>query len=173
MHCPRCGQRQNSDEIRFCTKCGLEIGDVKDLLAPELRQTNLQRKSELNKARRQGMIMIFSSFALIIIFAGLQEFFPLPKIIALVLLLFMIGGAFRASMPSLFTGKNLAKSKVDLPEDSLEINKLKDEQFSDKSLPEAEYRPPINYSTKQFDTNELVAPLSVTENTTRNLEKEF
>ena len=53
MHCPRCGHQQNSDEIRFCTKCGLEISDVKELLAPERRQKKANRKDEINRATRR------------------------------------------------------------------------------------------------------------------------
>ncbi len=173
MHCPRCGQQQNLEETRFCTKCGLEIGDVKELLAPELRQTRLQRKNALDKARQQGAITIFSSFALIIIFAGLREFYPLPKFIALIFLLFMIGGAFRAAMPSLFGGKFSADDNDDLPERDLETGKLSGEQIYGKYLPEAEYRPGVNFGTRKFDTNELIAPPSVTEETTRNLDKEL
>ncbi|CAN5161071.1 hypothetical protein BH20ACI1_BH20ACI1_21990 [soil metagenome] len=174
MHCPRCGHQQNSDEIRFCTKCGLEIGDVKDLLAPELRQTKAQRKSELNKATRQGMIMIFSGFVVILILAILRDFFTVPKsLFAVAVLIFIIGGAIRMSLPSLFGGNNLAESKDDLPQHDLETNKSTGEQFSDKSLPEAEFHPPVDFGTKKFDTNELFAPSSVTEDTTKKLEKEF
>ena len=79
MHCPRCGQLQNSDEIRFCTKCGLEIGDVKELLAPQIRKSEAQRKSENKKAARQAMIMIFSGFVVILILAILRDFVAVPK----------------------------------------------------------------------------------------------
>ncbi len=174
IHCPRCGNRQNSDEVNFCTKCGLQISDVKELLAPELRQTKEKGKSELIKARRQGAMIIFSSFALIIVFAGLREFFPLPKFIALIFLLFMIGGAFRASMPSFFSGKVSANDDDDdVSERDLETSKLSSEQFPAKTLPEAEFRPPVDFGAKVYDTNELVPRSSVTEGTTRNLKKEF
>ncbi len=171
MHCPKCGHQQSSDKIRFCTKCGLEMSNVKNLLAPELRITKENRKSEANKARRQGMIMMFSGFTLIIIFAALSEFFPLPKAFALLMLLFMVGGAFRMSMPSLFRNNDLAESDNDLPESDFEIDKLASGQVLEKSLPEAEYRPPVNFGKQNFDTNELVSPSSVTENTTKLLKK--
>ena len=173
MHCPRCGHQQNSDEIRFCTKCGLEMSDVKELLAPALRETKTKRKSEINKATRQGLMMIFSGFVLILILAILRDFFTVTKsLFAVSVLIFIIGGAIRMSMPSLFGGNDLTKSD-DLPESDLETNKLPGEQFFGKSLSEAEYRPPVNFSAKKYDTNELVTPSSVTEVTTRNLEKEF
>lgn len=173
MHCPRCGHQQNSDEISFCTKCGLEIGNVKELLTPELRKTTEKRKEEIKKARRQGTIMIFSSFAFIILFAAVREFFPLPNFIALIALLFMVGGAFRASMPSLFDTNISSKENTDLPENDLKTDKLSGKQIPARSLPEAEYHPPIDFRTKTLDTNDLVAPSSVTEGTTKLLEKEL
>ena len=171
MHCPRCGHQQNSDNIRFCTKCGLEISDVKELLTSEPGKT--KEKQERIKARRQGMIIIFASFAFIIIFAGLREFYPLPKFIALLALLVMIGGAFRASMPALFGTNSLSKEFDDLPDEDLETGKLAGGNLSNKSLPEAEFRPSPDFETRTFDTNELKVPVSVTENTTRELKKEI
>ena len=174
MHCPQCGQQQNSDEIRFCTKCGLEVGDVKELLAPELREVKAKRKSEVNKATRQAMIMIFSGFAVILILAILRDFVAIPKsLFAISVLIFIIGGAIRMAMPSLFGSKNLKEIKDDSLEYSAETNELQSAQFPAKSLPEAQYHAPVNFGAKNFDTNDLAAPPSVTENTTRKLEKEF
>jgi hypothetical protein len=173
MHCPRCGHQQNSDKISFCTKCGLEISDVKELLTSELSESKANRKSEIIKARKQGMIMIFSSFAFIILFAAVREFYPLPKFIALIGLLFMVGGAFRMSMASLFSSNNSSKESVDLPENDFETDKLSGGQVSDKSLPEAEYRPPLDFETRKFDTNDLATPASVTEHTTKHLKEKL
>ena len=174
MHCPRCGFQQTSDEIRFCTKCGLEISDVKDLLAPNKVQTKAQRKSANNKAARQGLMLIFSGFILILILAILRDFYTIPQsLFAVAVLIFIIGGAIRMALPSLAGGKSSTKNEDDWRESDLETNKLSGGQSFDKILPEAEYRPPINFGAANYDTNELVAPVSVTEATTRNLEKEF
>ncbi len=172
MHCPRCGHRQNSDAIRFCTKCGLKIGDVKELLAPELSQTKSKRKSEIRRATRQGMIMIFSGFAVILILAMLRDFITVPKsLFALTVLIFMIGGAIRKSFPFLFSRNNLTESADKSSTGNLETSKLSGAQFSGKTLPEAEYRPPLDLGKQNFDTSELVLPSSVTENTTKLLKK--
>ncbi len=174
MHCPRCGQQQTSDEIRFCTKCGLEISDVKDLLAPETVQTKTQRKRANNKAARQGMMLVFSGFILILILAILRDFVTIPKsLFAVTVLIFIIGGAIRMSLPSLFGGNDVKENKDDWRERNLETNELPNGQIFDKSLPEAEYRQPLNFGATKYDTNELVAPASVTEDTTRRLAKEI
>lgn len=174
MHCPRCGYQQNSDEMRFCAKCGFELSGVKELLAPELRETKAERKRKVHKAQRQGFAMILFGLVVIMILAILRDFFSIPKsVITASVLIFMIGGMIRMVSPYIFGGNNATERKPDSPEDVLETSKLNSEQISDKSLPEAEYRPPINFGTKKFDTNELVSPSSVTEETTRKLEKEF
>ncbi len=33
MYCPKCSQQQASDEVRFCSRCGFQLGVVKELLA--------------------------------------------------------------------------------------------------------------------------------------------
>jgi hypothetical protein len=150
----------------------LEISNVKELLTPELGETKEKRKSKIIKARKQGLIIMFSSFALIILFAAVREFYPLPKFIALIALLFMVGGAFRTSTASLFGTNNSTKEKTDPPENDLETSKLAGGQVSDKVLPEAEYHPPLDFETRKFDTNEL-APTSVTESTTKHLKEKL
>src|SRR5215211_3863779 len=32
MHCPRCGQQQISDQTKFCSRCGFQLGLVGELL---------------------------------------------------------------------------------------------------------------------------------------------
>jgi len=32
MHCPKCGQQQVSDEMRFCSRCGFALGIVTELI---------------------------------------------------------------------------------------------------------------------------------------------
>lgn len=32
MHCPRCGQQQVSDQTKFCSRCGFQLGLVAELL---------------------------------------------------------------------------------------------------------------------------------------------
>lgn len=46
MHCPRCGQQQVSEEIKFCSRCGLPLGVVSEVVAQGGYLTEL---SELQK----------------------------------------------------------------------------------------------------------------------------
>ncbi|MBS1795680.1 MAG: hypothetical protein JSS81_17630 [Acidobacteria bacterium] len=176
MHCPRCGHRQNSDEIRFCTKCGLEIGEVKELLtAPARRETAERRRNARNKANRQGMMMVFAGFAVIILLAILRDFVTVPKaFFALAVLVFIIGGAVRMAMPSLFGDNDSKDARDDSRADDLDTNRLPHAQTFDNALPEAEYRPPLDRGAKDYDTAKLArVPASVTEETTKSLREEI
>jgi len=33
MYCPKCSQIQTEDGLRFCSRCGFQLGVVKELLA--------------------------------------------------------------------------------------------------------------------------------------------
>jgi uncharacterized membrane protein YvbJ len=50
MHCPRCGHQQKLEKTSFCTKCGLEMSDVKELLTSEQSEKKEKRKSEIKKS---------------------------------------------------------------------------------------------------------------------------
>src|SRR4051812_16654898 len=51
MHCPNCGQQQVSNETKFCSRCGMPLGLVADVLAnggylpqlAQLEQINLKK----------------------------------------------------------------------------------------------------------------------------------
>lgn len=173
MHCPQCGQQQNSDKIRFCTKCGLDLSEVKDLLTFGAKE-KIKRKNAQNKAVRQGFVMIIAGLAIAMILGALHENVYIPKIaIILPLVFFMLGGVLRMVLPVFSGESNLEGEKNDSFINDLKTSKLKGEQISEKKLPEAEFSPPLEFSVKKYDTNELAAPPSVIEETTRQLEKEF
>jgi hypothetical protein len=49
MHCPGCGQQQVSNETKFCSRCGMPLGVVAEVLVhggflPQLQQLNQKRK---------------------------------------------------------------------------------------------------------------------------------
>ncbi len=174
MHCPRCGYQQNSDEIHFCTKCGLAISNVKELLAPEIHGIKKKRKSANNKALRQGLAMMLFGFVMITMLAILRDHLDIPKsFITISALVFCIGGVIRMCAPYLFGANSFADGKADLSRHNLETSKLSGGKISGKTLPEAEFHPLINLGANNFDTSELIPISSVTEVTTRELEKNF
>ena len=170
MHCPQCGHKQNSGDTSFCSKCGLEISEIKELLNSGSVRSKSEIERKRRKATKQGMIMIFSGLGLLMILAALRDTFSIPKVVILLtFIILMLGGVFRMIL-SLFSDETEVSEKTD---NISRTQELTGEQNSNKSLPEAEYRPPLDFETKTFDTNELAKPTSVTENTTKHLKEKL
>ena len=84
MHCPSCGQQQISNDTKFCSRCGLPLGIVSEVLMnggylPQLAELN--KRSTTLYTRKNGVV--FSVFWFI---------FWVP------ILTWMLGGVFGAEM---------------------------------------------------------------------------
>ena len=102
MYCPNCGQQQVSDEMRFCSRCGLALSGLPEWLAgnrvPLVRRE--EPRSEPMSPRRKGMrraakLMFFSGVLFPIFLAisiGVDEGGPLaiPFILFFVSLVMML-----------------------------------------------------------------------------------
>lgn len=72
MYCPRCGQQQVSDEMRFCSRCGFALGVVRELLAGggELvrreAEAQVAQPSPALKGMRKGVWIMLSGVPLTI-----------------------------------------------------------------------------------------------------------
>lgn len=170
MHCPQCGHGQNSDEISFCTKCGFEISDVKILLNSKSGETKAERQNERRKAAIQGFVMVMVGLGLVVILSALREFFSIPKfVIYLPFIFLMIGGVLKMALPFLSDTSNSTKGKTDSFANNPETGKFSGNQVSGKSLPAGQIQSPISFGENKYNTNELLVPISVTEETTRQL----
>jgi hypothetical protein len=172
MHCPQCGQEQTSDKIRFCTKCGFALTDVKEILVPGSRKKNSQKK--LVRSITQGMALIIFGLISSMLFAILHELNMVPKSFAKIsVLVFFVLGMIRMGLPFITGENSLPAKKVTSLEPDAATDNLIETSFSGKSLPEAQYSPPINFAAKNYGTAELASTPSVTENTTKLLKKEL
>lgn len=71
MHCPGCGQQQVSNETKFCSRCGLPLGIVSDVLAhggylPQLAELNKKKKSLWTRKNGLAFSLIWFLFFLFI-----------------------------------------------------------------------------------------------------------
>lgn len=170
MYCPSCGQQQASEEMRFCSRCGLALSGLAEWLAgnrmPLLRQEQplVEPMSPRRKGiRRAAKLMFFSGVLFPIFLAisiGVDEGGPLaiPFILFFVSLVMML-------YARLFSDKY---SPQGLPT-AAQTTTLGQNQTRG-SLP-----PPTNIPAsgrQHVRTNELYQPPSVTENTTRLLDNE-
>jgi len=73
MFCPRCGHQTISDDLRFCSYCGLKLGVVKASLA-EYDDTPVTASSSPRLPRQRdiniGVILMFAGAALASFVAG-------------------------------------------------------------------------------------------------------
>ena len=178
MHCPGCGQQQISNETKFCSRCGLPLGVVAEVLVhggylPQLAEIN--KPAETIYTRKNGVVFSIFWFIFFVpflasIFGGVFNIEIMGELLALIgvfggLMIFifslvylkkpskMIHPAFYsqpASNPGLYPPTNAA-----LP--------------PPQSVPASVYAAPQTGSWR--DTNDL-QPTSVTEGATKLLEKD-
>src|SRR5918911_536815 len=102
MFCPQCGQRQISNEARFCSACGFPLNVVTELLTnggqlpwrPPATGVGL---SPRQRGIRQGALMMLSTILVVPLLAilGVSLFHMPGQIVALAAIGLPIGGFLR------------------------------------------------------------------------------
>ena len=171
MYCPNCGQQQISEEMRFCSRCGLALSGLAEWLTggrlPVKRPDDQQvaASSPRRKGiRRAAKIMFFSGvlFPIFLVFSiAVEEGGPMviPFLVFFVGLVMML-------YARLFSDKT-APAPIHVAQTS-----VLDPTTARGSLPPAANTPIPGFGRQQVRTNELAQPPSVTENTTRLLDNE-
>lgn len=180
MHCPRCGQQQMSEETKFCSRCGFPLGLVSEILShggflPQLAEVY---KSKKTLTRRNGLIFsLFWFLTLTVILASLVGITDGPgELIGTLALLGTVGGLMLALASVLILKNEPAKLSLNQHEAANE-NSRNIHGTQPTALPSAEfqtaqsYAPPA-HSWKVPNTGDYARPGSVTEGTTKLLQKE-
>lgn len=172
MYCPNCGQQQVSNEMRYCSRCGLALSGLSDWLAggrvvvdptPEPPPPPPSRR---RKAIRRAAKLMFLSGVIFPIFLiiALAEDEPgplvLPFIVFFVALVWML-------YARLFMDPGPAVDYKQAQQPSRLVS-----MSAHTPLPPASTIPIGDMRGPQVRTNELAQPPSVTEQTTRFLDKE-
>ena len=82
MYCPKCSQPQISDEVQFCSRCGLPLLNLKEMVSSEGKtRLNISNKdkdtlSPRQKGTRQGVILMLLSVILMPAYILLAALFP-------------------------------------------------------------------------------------------------
>lgn len=181
MHCPRCGQQQISEETKFCSRCGFQLGLVAELLAhggflPQLAE--LQKTKTPIFSRKNGLILTALWFIFFVMMmpaffgianaedaAGISAVFG---IFTTIMLLIISLGVLKKA-PKIHNYP--AAMEVPAPPHSMTS------QTAVGELPPQQHQPAHIYTAPQGswrapDTGDLVPRGSVTENTTRLLKKD-
>ena len=171
MYCPNCGQQQISDEMRFCSRCGLSLNGLAEWLdgggVPARRKDEGQvsQSSPRRKGIRRAAKLMFFSGVLFPVFLvislaideGAPMIFPIALFfVALVLMLYA----------RLFSEKS-----------SPVIDQAAQASVLESTSTRGPLPPAVNMNIaavgrQQVRTNELVHRPSVTEHTTRLLDNE-
>lgn len=177
MHCPKCGQQQVSEHTRFCSRCGFLLSGVADVIANNgvipAQQTGFTGTAGSAKRRgvKQGVFIFLLTFLIVpllimVAMATNDE----PFLALLGLILFGIGGLIRTAYALMFESGVAATASATKPQ------ALPGPIEGRGELPPSYATPASTYSTPQGawrDTNDLQrTPGSVTDNTTKLLEKE-
>ncbi len=180
MHCPRCGQLQVSDEIKFCSRCGFQLAIVAELLhhGGTLPQLALMQKKKTFFNKKNGVL--FSAFWFIFFTMFLTSMWGILGVDELAGMS-AITGVFGALLILIGSLTVLPSSKVSfqLPETSVpqtQAASLHGVAASpalppQQQMPASEYAAPMG-SWKAPDTGDLVERGSVIEDTTKLLKRE-
>jgi len=167
MYCPRCGQ-QLAREIRFCSRCGLPMNVVAEIVANEGALADrtapdaMERRACARPGMRHAARLIFLSLILLPICLGIsfQADSPVPLFVPLTVFLV---GLFWLFYAYIFGESPFAANPA---------GQLGQPRFA---TPRGESLTPPNSTVEGFiaravDTGEILEPPSVTDHTTRLLD---
>ena len=178
MHCPGCGQQQISNETKFCSRCGLPLAVVSEVLVhggylPQLAAIN-QKRSIFTRKNGVGFSLLWCLFFLLIM-APLWGIIGIDELAFASAVIGIFGGLMLLVSSLIFLPKKLnvvPMNQIGYPPPSqYDLHG----QPGRSALPPQQSVPASVYTTPQAgnwrDTNDLM-PTSVTEGTTKLLEKD-
>ena len=180
MYCPRCSQQQVSEETKFCSRCGFPLGLVSEILAhggflPQLADLY---KSKKLLTRRNGLIFsLFWFLIFVLILTPLCGIADAPS--ELIGMTAVIGtmGALIMTIASFLILQN-EPSVLQLQNHELASGNLRNLHSTQQpaALPPQHSQPANSYVSpagtwKTPDTDDFARRASVTDNTTKLLEK--
>ncbi|HKP68190.1 MAG TPA: zinc ribbon domain-containing protein [Pyrinomonadaceae bacterium] len=174
MHCPQCGQQQVSDETRFCSRCGFLLSGIAEVVANQGMIPN-QKSGLTGKAdspRRRGIKQGVFLFLLVLLLAPLMGMLTLalniePFLVGIAVVLCVVGGLLRTVYALMFESGMTDSAMMPAQIGTVESRSALPPS---RSVPASAYTSPAG---SWRDTNDLQPqPGSVTDNTTKLLEKE-
>lgn len=181
MFCPRCGQEQLTSETKFCSRCGFLLTGVLELIhnngLPTQTLVSSEKKgiSPRKKGFKQGGQLLFLSLMtvpIIAIISAALNFSPALSVITGILTFW--GGILRMLYARIFESNEAGEDNSETGIFSFARRLLNKKQSTNALAPahttvNDSYIPPFTNNWR--DTNDL-APQSVTDHTTKLLEKD-
>lgn len=188
MYCPKCSQPQPSAETQFCSRCGLQLSNLKEIVLadgkPQVRRSKAgeDELSPRQRGVRQGVVLMLLSLVLIPAYILLAALFPandrlvesavsdtpFEKISQAILFTIFMSGLVRVVYARLFQqGDSVRESSAET-----EMPGLKGSS-ANYELPPAESIPVSGFGSWRTDTGEMAQSRSVREHTTKSLNKDL
>ncbi len=172
MYCPNCGQQQVSEEMRFCSRCGLALSGLAEWLAggslsvkrgdeAQVAATSPRRKGIRRAAKLMFVSAVLFPIFLVISLGVVEDGAPMivPFAVFFVALVMML-------YARLFSDKTAPVNTQAAQTSALGPASARG------SLPPAANIPMPGAGRQHVRTNELAQPPSVTDHTTRLLDNE-
>lgn len=181
MYCPRCG-RKASEEVSFCSGCGLPLDDAAALvaaggrLAPhgDAAEGMTRALTPRERGTRKGLLIMAGGIVFFVLAFFLmnikEDFFVLMLPAALVFTF----GCMRA-LYGLLLEDDAALRKTPKLKESDKFERARaalGRADAAAELPPARMRPASDFTKKTADTADMAAPPSVTEATTKLLKED-
>lgn len=187
MYCPQCGQQQASEMVRFCSRCGLPLNVVSDVVASggalpaHLAQTPHGQRQSLSprqKGIRQGAMMMLSTLFVVplVVFIFVAMMHGPGELIPIAAVGLTMGGLLRILYALLFEDKTPTAPQDFVmpytPPHMMHAPSNRPEQRGtalppQQSVPASNYMPP-----RRANPSDMNAPPSVTDHTTKLLRDE-
>lgn len=183
MHCPRCGQQQVSEEIKFCSRCGFPLGLVAEVVShggflPQLADLPGKKRKWLTRKNGLKFTLVWFIFFTMLLtafagFAGEEDAAAFFAILGSLggLLLMVSSFLFLPKEPKLYQAENVLQQPnqpAQFPQGQHNQAALPPQSYQ----PAETYMPPTAGSWRAPNTGDLVQPGSVTDATTKLLKKE-
>jgi hypothetical protein len=183
MFCPICGQQQAAETVRFCSRCGFLLTGVSEVVANQGLLPNqsvsmeIAKDSPRKRGVKQGVLALLIGLFLVTPILAMIHIATdtEPVVMAIAAIISLFGSIIRIIYALMFEeGASQQLSMANMPQfvnhQFLAGNQAQNALPPQQSMPVTDYAPPKPGSW--HTTNDLVQPGSVTESTTRLLEKE-
>jgi hypothetical protein len=179
MFCPKCGQSQVSDALRFCSRCGFALVGVAELLTsggvstttPHMNAAGgAQSLSPRRKGMRQGSALMLVGAFLMPMIAMLHPLIGLKGEYSLIGVLIFLVGLLRLLIAVIFEDKSPTMLQGTPHYAPPNAQGQFDPRAQASALATGEFRPAQGLFARRVDTSEIPQPpTSVTDHTTRLL----
>lgn len=169
MFCPKCSQ-QSSDEVRFCPRCGLQLAGLAAYVAgneyapvrpepPPAAELTAKRRGT-----RRGAKLMFFSVVLFPLFFALCFLVDGPAPLFVPFMVFLLG------LVMLIYARLFGDELVQVPQRASrkDLNAVGDRP----ALGSPQFNPTPLFNQQRGNTAEIYQPPSITENTTKLLDKD-